>query len=411
MKAIIIGNSAAGLSAAKIFKKYDKDSELTIISKEKGLPYSRVLLPYVLRGKINYNNIFIRDEKYYTENKIKYIEDEVIAINIDEKSLTLSTDRKVQYDKLLIASGSYAVAPPIEGLKSEGVYHMWTKADLDKLISLFNTKNSVAVLGSGFVALQAAWAAKYRGLNVNVIEIAERVMPSVLDAAGAKLITEKIEESGVNLYIKTVTERIEKLEDESFILHLKDKEPIKADFIIVGTGVRSNIQFIEGTGIKHDRAIFVDECMQTNIKDIYSAGDVAAGPTTFGDKHLTHALWPTAVEMGEAAGANMAGKSIRYRGSLNMNVTQMYNVTVASMGLFNDADIDKSYVFDMDKYKGYIKVCYKNDLVVGACLVGESESVKLFGKLRTIIRKGIKADCAPEKLENFMDIKIFRDRV
>ena len=94
-----------------------------------------------------------------------------------------------------------------------------------------------------------------------------------------------------------------------------------------------------------------------------------------------------------------------------MNVTQMYHVTVASMGLFNDDHIDKSYVFDMDKYKGYIKICFKNDFIVGACLVGESESVKLFGKLRTIIRKGIKADCEPEKLENFLDIKIFRDRV
>jgi len=411
LKVVIIGNSASGLAAAKAFRKYDKHSELTIISKEAGPAYSRVLLPYVLRGKVEYNNLFIREEKYYVENNIQYIEDEVIAIHVEEKSLTLSKNDKIKYDKLLIATGSYAVAPPIEGLKNQGVYHMWTKADLDQLIPLFNTKKSVMVLGSGFVALQAAWAAKYRGLDVNVIEIAERVMPSVLDVAGAKLITEKIKDSGVNLYTKTVTERIEKLEDGSFIIHLKDKEAVKADFIIVGTGVRSNMQFIEGTGIEHDRAIFVDEYMQTNIEGIYSAGDVAAGPTTFGDEHLTHALWPTAVEMGEVAGANMAGKSIRYRGSLNMNVTQMYHVTVASMGLFNDDHIDRSYVFDMNKYKGYIKICFKNDFVVGACLVGESESVKLFGKLRTIIRKEIKADCEPEKLESFLDIKIFKDRV
>lgn len=411
MKVVIIGNSASGLAAQQTFRKYDKDSEITIISKEVGPAYSRVLIPYVLRGKVKYDNLFIRDENYYSENGITYIEDEVIKVNVEDKSLTLKNKDKVSYDKLLISTGSYAVAPPIEGMKNEGIYHMWTKSDLDKLIPLFDTKKSVAVLGSGFVALQAAWAAKYRGLDVEVVEIADRVMPMVLDSQGSSYIEDKIRESGVRLSTNTVTQRIEKLDDGRFIMHLKDREPIKADFIIVGTGVRSNIQFIEGTPIVYDRAILVDEYMQTNVEGIYSAGDVAAGPTTFGDEHLTHALWPTAVEMGEIAGANMAGKAVPYRGSLNMNVTQMYNVTVASMGLFNENQIDNSYIFDMDKVNGYLKVCYKDNLIVGACLVGHSESVKLFGKLRTIIRKKIKVDCKPEKLEDFLSIKIFSDRV
>lgn len=410
MKIVIIGNSAAGLSAAKAFRKYDKESELVIVSKETGLPYSRVLLPYVLRGKVNYDNIFIKGKDFYAENNIQYVEDEVTSINTEEKTVNLTDDRKLSYDKLLIASGSYAVAPPVEGIRQNGVYHMWTKNDLDSLLPLFDTKKSLVVLGSGFVALQAAWAARYRGIDVKIIEIADRVMPNVLDVDGGDLILQKIKESGVEIFTKTVTEKIEKTSDGGFVIHLKDKEAIKTDFIIVGTGVRSNIQFIENTGIECDRAILVDEYMRTNIEGIYSAGDVAAGPTTFGNKHMTHALWPTAVEMGEVAGANMAGKEIEYRGSLNMNVTQMYNVTVASMGLFNEEHIDSSYVFNMDKYDGYLKVCYKDDLVVGACLVGDSEAVKLFGKLRTIIRKKIKADCAPEKLENYLDIKIFRDR-
>jgi len=410
MKVVIIGNSAAGLAAAKSFRKYDKDSELVIVSKEKGLPYSRVLLPYVLRGKVQYDNLFIKVEDFYADNNITYVEDEVTSIDTIDQALALKNSAPINYDKLLIATGSHAVAPPIEGIKQEGVYHMWTKKDLDHLIPLFDTKKSVVVLGSGFVALQAAWAARYRGLDVKVIEIADRVMPSVLDAQGGGLISEKINDSGVELYTQTVTEKIEKLDDGSLVIHLKDKEPIKTDFMIVGTGVRSNVQFLDNAGIACERAILVDANMQTNVEGVYSAGDVAAGPTTFGDQHLTHALWPTAVEMGEIAGANMAGKSLSYRGSLNMNVTQMYNVTVASMGMFNDDHIDSSYVFDVERYDGYMKVCYKNDLVVGACLVGDSDAVKLFGKLRTVIRKGIETDCAPEKLESFLDIKIFRDR-
>lgn len=410
MRVVIIGNSAAGLAAAKTFRKYDKNSELVIISKEKGLPYSRVLLPYVLRGKLKYDNIFIKGASYYSDNNIDYVEKEVTSIDTKEKEVVLGEER-ISYDKLLIATGAQAVAPPIDGIKQDGVYHMWTRSDLDALGPLFDTKKSVVVIGSGFVALQAAWSARYRGLDVKVIEIADRVMPSVLDVTGGKLIAKKIKESGVELYTETVTQKIEKTEDGGFVIHLKDKEALKADFLIVGTGVRSNLQFMDDTGIDYERAILVNEHMQTNLEDIYSAGDVAAGPTTFGDKHLTHALWPTAVEMGEVAGANLAGKKISYRGSLNMNVTQMYNVTVASMGIFSDDQIDESYVFDMETYDGYMKVCYKDDLIVGACLVGDSAAVKLFGKLRTIIRKGIKTDCAPERLESFMDIKIFRDRI
>jgi nitrite reductase (NADH) large subunit len=411
MRVVIIGNSAAGLAAAKTFRKYDKKSELVIVSKEKGLPYSRVLLPYVLRGKVQYDNIFIKDEAFYKDHAIQYIEDEVTSIDTKNKSLVMGQSEKITYDRLLIATGSHAVAPPIEGIKQEGVYHMWTKDDLDNLKPLYETKKRVVVLGSGFVALQAAWAARYRGLDVKVIEIADRVMPSVLDEQGGKLIAEKIKESGVELFTETITQKIEKMDDGSLRIHLKDREAINTDFMIVGTGVRSNIQFLEASGITHERAILVDAYMQTSVDGVYSAGDVAAGPTTFGHEHLTHALWPTAVEMGEVAGANMAGKKLAYRGSLNMNVTQMYDVTVASMGLFNDDQIDESYVFDVEQYKGYMKVCYKDGLVVGACLVGDSEAVKLFGKLRTIIRKGIKADCVPEKLESYLSIKIFRDRV
>ncbi len=410
VRLVIIGNSAAGLSAAKTIRKYDQKSEITIISKEEGLAYSRVLLPYVLREKVDYNNIFIKDKAYYEENAITYIEDEVVALDTLEKLITVNKGQAIRYDKLLIATGSHAVTPPIEGLNGSGIYHMWTKNDLDDLLPLFNQKKSVAIIGSGFVSLQAAWAAKCRGLEVSIIEIADRVMPNVLDKKGSEVMANHIVDSGLSLYTSMITEKVERQEDSSFKLHLKNRQPLVVDFVIVGAGVKSNISFIQNSNIVYDRAILVNEKMETNIKDVYAAGDVAAGPTVFGDKHMTHALWPTAVEMGEIAGANMIGKQRRYQGSLNMNVTQMYGVTVASMGIFDDEQIDGSYEFPMDQYKGYIKLCYKNSLIVGACIIGESESVKLLGKLRPIIKKGLRIDCDPEKIESYIDIQAFQNR-
>lgn len=410
MNIVIIGNGAAGLSAVKTFRKYDKDSKILLITKEGKVPYSRVLLPYVLRKKIDYENIFLETEDFYKKYMVDCIEDEVISVNENEKKLILKSNKEIQYDKVLIATGAYAVAPQVDGLKGEGIYHMWTKSDLNQLITIFEEKQNVVVLGSGFIALQAAWTAKVRGLDVTVIEIMDRIMPTVLDKVGSEILRKNIIDSGVKLYTNTVTEKVYHQPEGKLKIYLKNQESIETDFIIVGTGVRSNLQFLEDTSIKRERAILVDQYMNTNVEDIYAAGDVAAGPTVFGHKHLTHALWPTAVEMGQVAGANMAGKSMCYSGSLNMNVTQMFNTTVASIGLFNDEDIDNYYVYDMEKYEGYIKICYKNELVVGACLIGQSESVKLLGKLRPLIRKKLKADCSPEKLERYLEIKIFKDR-
>ncbi|WP_317855256.1 NAD(P)/FAD-dependent oxidoreductase [Chakrabartyella piscis] len=406
MTTIIIGNSAAGLAAVKSFRKYNQTDELILISKEGGLAYSRVLLPYVLREKLPYEGLFIREKAFYEENKVTYIEKEVKMVDDVNKAVVLTDETKISFDKLILATGSFAVAPPIEGIKQEGIYHMWTKADVDALLPLFATKKKMAVLGSGFVALQGAWAAKTRGLDVTVIELMDRIMPSVLDVKGATILTEKIKETGVVLKTGTVTERFEKLEDGTFKIVLKDQEPVYADFIVVGTGVRCNIGMLEGSGIACDRAVLVNENMETNVAGIYAAGDVAAGPTTFGDVHKVHVLWPTAVEMGEIAGANAAGKKLEYRGSLNMNVTQMYDATVASMGLFNENDIDGSR--EMPVGEGYLKVCYKDEKVVGVCLVGDSESVSLFGKLRPIIRKGEVIDCEPEKLEQYVNRKAFQ---
>lgn len=407
MNIVIIGNSAAGLSCLKNFRKIDKQSKVIMISKEGFQPYSRVLLPYVLRGKLPYSGMTIRDAEFFEENNVECVTGEVSNVDIKSKKVVLADSKEIAYDKLLIATGSYAVMPPIEGIKDEKICNMWTKADVDKLAPLFDNCKKVAVIGSGFVALQAAWAAVVRGLDVTVIELMDRIMPAVLDEKGAEILTEKIKEKGVNLLTQTVTEKIEKNADGSFTLHLKDKENVDADFVIVGTGVRSNTAFLEGSGIEFERGIPVDNHMMTNVLDVYAAGDVAAGPTTFGQEHMIHALWPTAVEMGKIAAQNMAGLKTEYEGSLNMNVTQMYDVTVASMGLYNEKDIDHAEYFDEEDGRGYQKLCYKDGLLVGACLVGSSDAVPLFGKIRPIIRKRKPIECDIHKIEDYTNMKIF----
>lgn len=407
MDIVIIGNSAAGLSALEEFRRWDRESRITIISKEGFLPYSRVLLPYMLRGKLPYEGMTIRDEQYFKGLKAECVAAEVVSIDSVGKNIVTAEGDTYHYDRLLIASGSFAVMPPIPGIRDERICNMWTKNDADRLLPFFGKYKRAVVIGSGFVALQAAWAARFRGLEVTVIELMDRIMPSVLDEAGARILTEKIQEKGVVLHTGAQTREIEHLEDGSFMVHVKDMEPIPADFIIVGTGVRPNTGFLEGSGVTVSRGIPVDSCMRTNIQGIYAAGDVAEGPTTFGEPHVIHALWPTAVEMGQTAGRAMAGKESPYEGSLNMNVTQMYDVTVASIGKFNDDVIDDASYFDEKEGKGYLKVCYKDGKVCGACLVGSSDAVAILGKLRPLIRGGETVSCTLKYLEQYVNLRAF----
>jgi NAD(P)H-nitrite reductase large subunit len=408
MHVVIIGNSAAGLSALDSFRKENKDAKVTLISKEGGIAYSRVLLPYYLRGKADYDNFFIRDKKYYEDMDVDYIEETVEGVDDKKKVVSLENGGQISYDKLLIATGSRAVSPPIPGLDAEGVYNMWTLKDAESLEKHFEKDKRVMVLGSGFVSLQAAWAALFKGLEVTIVELVSRIMPNVLDDKGAELLSDSIRELGADLRVNTMTEKIEKLEDGSFRVYTKDNEPFEVDFIVVGTGVRANIALVNGTDIKTDRGILVDEFMETSVKDVYSAGDVAQGPTTFGDKHVIHALWPTAIEMGKIAGNNLAGKPFPYEGSLNMNTTQMFELTVSSMGRFNEGEGDRVEVLDGSVFggKGYIKLVFENDKVIGATAVGSTSIVPLLGKLRPLIRKKTVIDVPVEKLGAYLHLQI-----
>ncbi|MBT4290777.1 MAG: FAD-dependent oxidoreductase, partial [Deltaproteobacteria bacterium] len=168
MNVVIIGNSAAGLNALETFREYDKTSSVTIVTKEKGPAYSRVLLPYYLRKKVDYEQLYIRDWKYYQKMNAVVIEDTVTQVDAGKKTLTLKNGSPLSYDRLLIASGSKPVNPPIEGLEGPGIYNMWTLQDTENIERYFQEGKRVLVIGASFVSLQATWAAVKRKLDVSV---------------------------------------------------------------------------------------------------------------------------------------------------------------------------------------------------------------------------------------------------
>ena len=402
MKIVIIGNSAAGLSCLEAFRKHDRTSQVTIIAKEGKRPYSRVLLPYYLRGKIPHEHLFIRKQDYYKRLNATCITGTVMRLLVEEQCLMLEDQTVIPYEKLLIATGSSPVKPPIPGLSGDGVHHLWTLADVGKLEPYYIRGNRVVVLGSGFVSLQAACAALSRGLKVSVIELMNRIMPKALDERGARLLATRMTEMGVDLRVNTCTAHIEQSEGGRYNLFFKEGGSVSADFIIVGTGVQPNIDFLQGSNIKIDAGIVVNERMETSLTGIYAAGDVAQVPSFIGGAPVVHALWPTAVETGGIAGNCMASNCTPYKGSLNMNVTQMFEVTVASMGEFIAGEGRERWSDESLPDDQYLTIVLKEGVPIGATCVGSSDLVSTLGMLRPLIREKVRIKGKPEMLKEMM---------
>lgn len=402
MHIVIIGNSAAGLSCLEAFRKHDQTSKVTVIAKEARRPYSRVLLPYYLRGKVPYDNLFVRGDDYYDQLNAEFIHGKVTKLHVEKCSVVLEGGTRVSYDKLLIATGSSPVKPPIQGLSGAGIHHLWTLADVERLGPYFNTGGRAVVLGSGFVSLQGAWAARSRGLKVTVIELMSRIMPRALDDRGAEILASRMTKSGIDLRVDTLTTSVERTDEEKYLLHFKDGKDLIADCIIVGTGVRPNMDFLEGTGISIAKGVIVNERMETSLPGVYAAGDVAQVPSFAGGNPVVHALWPTAVETGGIAGNCMAMHNISYKGSLNMNVTQMFDTTVATMGEFMDNDNHESWIDKSLADGEYLKIVLRKGVPVGATCVGSTELVSTLGMLRPLIREKVRLQGKPEMLKAIM---------
>jgi len=405
VEVVVVGSSAAALSAIEHFRRYDLHSRVTLITRDRGLPYSRVLLPYVLRGSVPYENLTIREEGYFEGLKLRQVYGEICALEREKRQVRLKDGACFPYDRLLIASGARASVPDIPGIDHDRVCYMRTREDLDHMLPLLKGNPRVAVIGSGFVALQAAWAARYRGLDVTIL--GHRIMPAAIDEAGGEQVARAIEDCGVRLLAPVDTRRIEHLPDGSLRLWWSERDFVDADVVLAGAGTRPNVEWLAGSGIQVEKGIPVNEKMQTSDPLIYAAGDAAAGPTVFGEAHVIHSLWPTAVEMGKVAGCQMAGVDMPYPGSLNMNVTQMFRVTVASVGKIRNRDVDAGYALPEELGYGHCRVFVKDGRLCGASLVGSSEGVPFLGRLRPLIARREPLACPVEELGRLVNKKVF----
>jgi nitrite reductase (NADH) large subunit len=385
MRYVIIGGSAAGVSAIEAIRSLDATSSIELFSDEETPLYSRVLLTYYIAGALSKEGLHFRPLEFFKENNVTpHLGERVRTVSPDSKSIQTEDGKDYSFDKLLIATGSSPKALDIPGVDKVGVYGMRRLDHAEKIIERSEKTDVVCILGGGLIGLRDGYALAARGLKVKMIVKSNRVLSQMLDEESSAMVQERLQEHGIE--IKTGRDAVEILGKGSAEgVVLDNGEHIACQMVIIGKGVEPNVGIVSSTGIEVKEGIVADETMRTAVPDIYVAGDVAETYDISQGKTAINAIWPCAFEQGRIAGLNMAGKEARYVGSFRMNSLDIYGLPVISMGLTR-GNRDGLQEFERKTKGSYRKLVLQDGRIVGAILVGQ---VQKAGFLSTLLRKRV----------------------
>jgi len=388
MKHVIIGAGPAGVIAAETLRKVDPTSNVVMIGDEQEPPYSRMALPYYIIDKIDEAGTYLRkDSNHFSKKDIDIIRDRVLKVDGANKKLTLENNNEVEFDKLLIATGSHPIRLPIEGMDLPNIHSCWTLEDGRNIVAKAKPGSNVVLMGAGFIGCIILEALALRKVNLTVIEMGDRMVPRMMDQTAGNLIKKWCLDKGVNVHTSTKVESITKGDGESLKVNLDSGETLNADLVISATGVKANIQFLDNSGIETDFGILVNERLESNNPDIFAAGDVCQGKDFSTGEYTVQAIQPTAADHGRIAAMNMAGKDTLHQGSVNMNVLDTMGLISSSYGLWMGVDGgEQVQLVDEDRYR-YISLQFQDDVLVGAQSLGLTQHV---GVLRGLIQTNLK---------------------
>jgi len=387
MQHIIIGAGPAGVVAAETLRKADAQADIVIIGDEPEPPYSRMAIPYYLINNIDESGTYLRDPKaHFSAQNIEVLKQKVDKIDTRGKTVTLADGSSRAYDKLLLATGSHPISPPIPGLDLPQVSSCWTLEDARNIIGLAQSGSNVVLIGAGFIGCIILEALVKRGVNLTVVEMGNRMVPRMLDDKAGGLLETWCKNKGIDVHSSCSVDGISDNGDGQVEVSLSDGGKLNAALVITATGVKANTDLIEGSDINVDQGILVNRRMQTSNPDVYAAGDVAQGVDFSTGNFEVQAIQPTATDHGRIAALNMAGKGDEHHGTLNMNVLDTVGLISCSFGLWMGVDGgDSAELYNPDEFQ-YINLQFDGDHLVGASSVGKTQHV---GVLRGLIESKI----------------------
>jgi len=386
MNYLIIGGSAAGVAAAETLRKHDKKSDITLVSDEAYLLYSRCLLTCLIAGSIDETKVNFKDRNFYKDNKIKiYLGKRVTSIDPKEKNISLKDGAKISYDKLLLATGASTKQIDVPGIDKKGVFSVRKIEDARAIMDILDNVKEVAVLGGGLIGLRTTYALRQRQKEVTVVVKSPQILSQMVDMDAARIIASCLEKNGIKIMTGVAAKEVTGKKSVEGII-LDNGERLDCQMIIIGKGVKPNTELASSCGLAVEDGIVVDKFLRTSNENIFAAGDVAETYDIARETQRINALWPCAVEQGEIAGLNMLGKEVVYDGSLSMNSVDFFGLGCISMGITKPKKEEDYEIISKRGEDTYKKFVLKKDRIVGMILVGD---IKIAGIVSTLIKNKI----------------------
>uniref|UniRef100_B1XT19 FAD-dependent pyridine nucleotide-disulphide oxidoreductase n=1 Tax=Polynucleobacter necessarius subsp. necessarius (strain STIR1) TaxID=452638 RepID=B1XT19_POLNS len=383
MKHVILDNGSAGVIAAETMRKRAPYDQIVMIGSEDAPPYSQMAFPYLLMGNIDEQGTYLRkDANHYQKLKIEQVRGKVVAVDAKANKVELEGGQVIQFDKLLIATGSVPVQPPIPGIDLPGVHPCWTLEDARAITSLAKPGSRVLHMGAGFIGCIILEALANRKVKLTVVEMGDRMVPRMMTSVAGGMIKKWVEDKGMQVHISTKVEATTKA-NSGLTVKLSNGKALEVDLVISATGVRPNIAYLKSSGLQIQTGILVNEQMQTSYPDIYAAGDVTESIDFSTGERIVNAIQPNAAEQARIAAIAMTGGDAESLGALQINVLDTLGLISSSFGLWSGAKGgDFMELVDFPQFK-YLRLEFLEDVLVGATCVGSTEHI---GVLRGLIQ-------------------------
>ncbi len=421
---VILGAGPAGIIAAETIRKHAPSDTITVVGDEREPPYSRMALPYLLMGNIDERGTYLRKgATHFQDLRIRLVQARATSLAVAQRRVLLDNGDTLAFDKLLIATGSRPVRPPIPGIDSPGVHPCWTLEDGRAIMALAQPGARVLQMGAGFIGCIIMEALKRRGVKLSVVEMGDRMVPRMMGAVAGGMIRDWCETQGVQVFTGTKVEAIEQpqhpappapslLEQLGNLVGLKKEQPklpplpplrvrlsggqyLDCDLVISATGVRPNIGFLENSGVTCLQGVLTDEHLQTSVAGIYAAGDCAEAFDKVSGKTIVSAIQPNAAEQARVAALNMVGQRAELKGVTQINVLDTLGLISSSFGNWEGVP-GGEHVELTDRPEGrHLSLQFKDDVMVGCNSVGWIQHV---GVMRGLVEGQVKLGPWKDKL-------------
>jgi NAD(P)H-nitrite reductase large subunit len=395
MKHVILGNGPAGVVAAETIRKYAPADEITLVGAEQLQPYSRMAIPYLLTGKIDEAGTLLRKAPDHWERlRVSLRHGRATKVDAARRTVTLADGAVLPFDRLLLATGSVPLRPPIPGIDLPGVHTCWTLEDARRIAALAKPGARVVQMGAGFIGCIILEALAARGVKLAVVEMGDRMVPRMMGPAAGGMLRRWVERKGVAVHTSAKVESIT-AKDGALEVRITGGAVLPADLVISATGIQPNVAFLQGSGVTLGKGVLTDSSCRSSVPEIFAAGDCAEALDPLTGKHVVSGVQPNAADEAACAALNMVGREARLAAVTQANVLDTLGLVSASFGQWEGVPGgERAELTDEARFR-HLRLEFRGDVLVGANVIGLTEHV---GVLRGLVEGRVRLGAWKDRL-------------